>query len=56
MQVILYENDGVGVCLAATAVVVVYSPFDNRTSCSEGCCKDSAENNVRSHLALEALV
>lgn len=47
------ENDGVGVCLAATAVVVVSSPFDDRSSCSESCRKNSIHNKIRSHLVLE---
>jgi hypothetical protein len=46
------KDDGVGVCLAATAVIVVASPFDDRTSCSERRRKNSVEDDVRSHIVI----
>ena len=47
------DNDGVGVCRAPTSVIIVSSPFDDRTSCSEACCKDDVEKNVRSHVVIK---
>jgi hypothetical protein len=49
------ENNRVGVCLAATAIVIMFSSFDDRTSCNEACRKNSVENSVKSHNVIEAL-